>query len=265
MSIHPTAIIEPGAELGEGVQIGPFCVVGPHVKLGDNVVLHSHVVVAGRTSIGPRTEVFPFASLGHKPQDLKFSGEESTLEIGSDNMIRENVTMNPGTAGGGMKTVVGSHCAFLATSHVGHDCVVGDHVVFSNAVLLAGHCHIGDYAILGGAAAVHQFVRIGAHAFVGGMSGVENDVIPCGLVIGNRAHLAGLNLIGMKRRGFTREQISAMRSAYDGIFSGEGTLRERVEAVAAQFAGVPEVMMIVDFIRSNKDRALCVPRLERAA
>ncbi|MDE1174555.1 MAG: acyl-ACP--UDP-N-acetylglucosamine O-acyltransferase [Parvibaculaceae bacterium] len=265
MSIHPSAVIDPQARIGQGAHIGPFCVVGPDVTLGEDVVLHSHVVVTGRTSIGPRTQVYPFASLGHPPQDLKFSGEPSTLEIGSDNIIRENVTMNPGTKGGGMKTVVGSHCAFLATSHVGHDCIVGDHVVFSNAVLLAGHCQVGDYAILGGAAAVHQFARIGAYAFVGGMSGVENDVIPYGLVIGNRAHLAGLNLVGMKRRGFGREQIATMRAAYERLFTGEGTFRERVEAAAHEFAGVDEVMQVIDFIRSDKDRALCMPRQERAA
>lgn len=264
-NIHPTAIVDPKAQLAPGVTVGPYCVVGANVALDDGVVLHSHVVVEGRTSIGARTQIYPFASIGHAPQDLKYKGEPSTLEIGTDNLIREHVTMNPGTEGGGMVTRVGSHCAFLTASHVGHDSIVGDHVVFSNNVMLAGHCKIDDYVIFGGGAALHQFGRVGKHAFVGGMSAVENDVIPYGLVVGNRAHLMGLNLIGLKRRGFTREQIQAMREAYALLFSEEGTLRDRVETAAERYVGKPEVMEIVNFIRSESDRAICMPRSERAA
>lgn len=261
--IHPTAIVDPKAQLASGVKVGPFCVVGSHVIVDEDVVLHSHVVVEGRTSIGARTQIFPFASIGHQPQDLKYRGEPSTLEIGTDNLIREHVTMNPGTEGGGMVTRVGNHCAFLAASHVGHDSIIGNHVVFSNNVMLAGHCKIDDYVIFGGGAALHQFGRVGKHAFIGGMSAVENDVIPYGLVVGNRAHLVGLNLVGLRRRGFSREQMQTMREAYNLLFSGEGILRDRVSVAAEKFAEKSEVMEIVDFIRAEADRAICMPRADR--
>ena len=240
-NVHATAIVESGARLGEGVRIGPFCSVGKDVTLGDQVELVSHAVVAGRTTIGARTRIFPFASIGHPPQDLKYKGEPSTLEVGSDCLIREGVTMNPGTEGGGMATVVGNQCAFLANSHVGHDCKVGSNVIFSNNVMLAGHCAIGDYAILGGGAAVIQFARIGAHAFVGGMSGLENDLIPYGMALGNRAYLSGLNIIGLQRRGFSREQIHSLRRAYRLLFADEGTLMERVDDVEDEFEDHPIV------------------------
>ena len=263
--IHPTAIVDSAARIGANVRIGAFCTIGPHVVLDDDVTLHSHVVVAGHTTVGARTEIFPFASIGHAPQDLKFKGEESTLEIGTDNIIRENVTMNPGTEGGGMVTRVGNHCAFLAGSHVGHDSRVGDYVVFSNNVMLAGHCTVEDYVIFGGGAALQQFGRVGKHAFIGGMSGVENDVIPFGLVIGNRAHMVGLNLVGMKRRGFTRQQISSLREAYDVIFAPEGALRDRVARAADLYGDNPEVMMIVNFIQDEASRGLVVPKQGHAA
>jgi UDP-N-acetylglucosamine acyltransferase len=258
--IHPSAIIESGAKIGNGVRIGPFCMVGADVELGEGSELHSHVVLAGRTSIGPRARIFPFASVGHRPQDLKYAGEPSTLVIGADCTIREGVTMNPGTAGGIMTTAVGDRCLFLANSHVAHDCRVGNDVIFSNGVMLAGHCTIGDFVIVGGGAGVHQFVRIGSHAFIGGMSALENDVIPYGMAIGNRAHLAGLNIIGLRRRGFGREQIHDLRRAYRLLFAQEGTLSERVEDVAMEFAQHPIVHEILDFIRDGKDRALCTPR-----
>ena len=258
--IHPTALVDPKADVAPSAKVGPYCVVGPNVVLGEGVVLHSHVVVEGRTSVGARTEIYPFASIGHQPQDLKYKGEPSTLEIGTDNLIREHVTMNPGTEGGGMVTRVGNHCAFLTASHVGHDSIVGNHVVFSNNVMLAGHCKIDDYVIFGGGAALHQFGRVGKHAFIGGMSAVGNDVIPYGLVIGNRAHLVGLNLVGLRRRGFTRDQMQSMREAYNLLFAEGGTLRDRVEAVAGRFGDKPEVMEIVDFIRTEADRAICMPR-----
>ncbi len=259
-TIHPTAIVAPGAELGSGVRIGPYCIVGAGAKIGDGATLHSHVVIAGRTTIGARNEIYPFASIGQPPQDLKYRGEPSTLEIGSDNLIREYVTMNTGTEGGGMVTRVGSNCTFLAGAHVGHDCQVGDNVILSNATLLAGHCHVGDFVIFGGGSAVHQFVRVGKHAFIGGASAVESDVIPYGLVVGNRAQLVGLNLIGLKRRGYTREQISSMREAYSQIFAQEGALRERVAAVGERFSGSAEVMEMVSFILADSDRPLCLPR-----
>ncbi len=258
--IHPSAVVEDGAVIGAGVEIGPFCHVGPQAVLGDGVKLVSHVVVAGRTTVGPRTRIYPFASIGHPPQDLKFRGEDSTLTIGADCQIREGVTMNPGTAGGGLATTVGDSCAFLANSHVGHDCRVDHHVVFSNNVMLAGHCQVGDYAILGGGAAVIQFARVGAHSFVGGLSGLENDLIPYGMAVGNRAHLSGLNIIGLQRRGFSREEIHALRKAYRLLFALEGTLMERVEDVAAEFDQHPIVQEILAFIREGGKRSVCTPR-----
>lgn len=264
-TIHATAIVEDGALLGEGVTIGPFCLVGAKAQLGEGVTLHSHVVVTGRTLIGARTQVYPFASLGHPPQDLKYRGEDSTLVIGTDCLIREGVTMNPGTAGGGMLTSIGDRCVFLTQSHVAHDCRVGNNVIFSNNVMLAGHCSVGDFAILGGGAAAHQFVRIGAHAFVGGLAGVENDLIPYSMALGNRAHLAGLNIVGLKRRGFDRDQIHALRRAYRMLFAEDGTLKERLEEVATEFAGDALVQEVVAFVRAGGDRAICTPRSAASA
>ncbi|MDJ1156779.1 acyl-ACP--UDP-N-acetylglucosamine O-acyltransferase [Chelatococcus sp. SYSU_G07232] len=258
--IHPTAIVEDGAILGEGVRIGPYCHVGPEVRLGDGCELVSHAVVAGRTTIGPRTRIFPFASIGHQPQDLKYHGEPSTLTVGADCIIREGVTMNPGTEGGGLATVVGDRCAFLANSHVGHDTRVGSNVVLSNNVMLAGHVTVGDYVIIGGGAAVIQFARVGSHAFVGGMSGLENDLIPYGMALGNRAHLSGLNIVGLQRRGFSREDIHNLRRAYRLLFADEGTLMERVEDVASEFEQHPIVHEILDFIRAGGRRSICTPR-----
>lgn len=258
--IHPTAVVEDGAKIGAGVKVGPFCMVGPQVELGDGCELVSHAVVAGRTTVGARTRIFPFASIGHIPQDLKYHGEPSTLTIGSDCVIREGVTMNPGTEGGGMATVVGNNCAFLANSHVGHDTKVGNNCILSNNVMLAGHVTVGDFVIFGGGSAVIQFARVGSHAFVGGLAGLENDLIPYGMAMGNRAHLAGLNIIGLRRRGFTREQIHEIRRAYRLLFAEEGTLAERVEDVGSEFAAHPYVQEIIDFIRAGGDRAICTPR-----
>ena len=259
-AIHPTAVIEDGALLGAGVEIGPFCHVGPQTTLGDGVRLVSHVSLAGDTTVGARTAIFPFASIGHQPQDLKYRGEPVRLMIGEDCLIREGVTMNPGTAGGGSETIVGPRSVFLANAHVGHDCRIGEGVILSNNVMLGGHCQIGDFANIGGGAAAHQFVRIGAHAFVGGLAGVEHDLIPFGLALGNRASLAGLNIVGMKRRGFSRESIHDLRRAYRALFAPEGTLKERVDDVAEAFAGQDAVQQIVAFLRQGGDRAICVPR-----
>jgi UDP-N-acetylglucosamine acyltransferase len=260
--IHPHAVVDPAARIGAGVKVGPFCSVGPDVTLGDGVELISHVAIAGRTQIGAKTRVFPFASLGHEPQDLKFKGEPSVLEIGEGCTIREGVTMNPGTEGGGLLTKVGDYCTFLAYSHVAHDCRVGNHVVFSNNVMLAGHCVVGDYVIIGGGAGVHQYVRIGDHAFIGAMSGIGNDVIPFGMAVGDNraASLSGLNIVGLKRRGFNLEQVHELRRAYRLLFAAEGTLKERVEDVSLEFAEHPLVHEILDFIRDGGDRSICTPR-----
>lgn len=263
--IHPTAVVDPGALLEEGVHIGPFCVVGANVRLGRNVRLHAHVVVEGHTTIGEGTKVSPFAVLGTPPQDVKYRGEESRLEIGSHNVIREHVTMNPGTESGGMLTRVGDRNMFMVGAHVAHDCMVGDQVVFANNATLAGHCTVGDHAILGGLCAVHQHVRIGAHAFIGGMSGVENDVIPFATALGDRAALGGLNIVGLKRRGFSREQVHRMRQAYRKLFTDEGTLAARLDSVEAEFADDPHVQRIISFMRVESGRALCLPRQTASA
>jgi UDP-N-acetylglucosamine acyltransferase len=259
-AIHPTAIIEPGAEIAAGVHIGPFSVIGAQVVLHEGVRIHSHVVIAGRTEIGQGSEVFPFASLGSAPQDRKFRGEESRLTIGARNTIREHVTMNPGTEQGGLVTRIGSNGLFLTGAHVAHDCQIGDNVLLVNNATLGGHCVVGDFASIGGLSAVHQYVRIGAFAFIGGMSGIENDVIPFGMALGNRAHLAGLNIVGLKRRNFDREQIHTLRKAYRMLFATEGTLMERLEDVEKMFPTDPAVLRIVQFIRADSSRSFCVPR-----
>ena len=260
MGIHSTAIIEDGAQLGQDVNIGPYCVIGPEVVLGDGCELKSHVVLAGKTTIGARTRFFPFASIGHQPQDLKYQGEPVTLSIGSDCILREGVTINPGTEGGGGHTIIGDRCAFLANSHVGHDCRVGNNVILSNNVMLAGHVTVGDFVIMGGGAAVIQFSRVGSHAFLGGLSGLEHNLIPYGMALGDRAHLSGLNIVGLQRRGFSREDIHSLRKAYRLLFADEGTLKERVEDVAAEFKDHPVVQEILTFIREGGKRSLCTPQ-----
>lgn len=260
VDVHPTAIVEKGAELGEGVSIGAYCCVGGKVVLGNGVVLHSHVVVTGRTTAGANTRIFPFASIGHAPQDLKYKGEPSRLEIGTNNVIREHVTMNPGTEGGGMVTRVGSNCLFMVGAHVAHDSQIGDHVIMVNNATLGGHVTIGDWAILGGLSAVHQFCRIGRHAMIGGMSAVENDVIPYGSVMGNRARLSGLNIVGLKRRDFSRETVHALRNAYRLLFAQEGTMAERLADVAEAFHDNEPVMEIVNFMRAESQRGICQPK-----
>jgi UDP-N-acetylglucosamine acyltransferase len=263
-NIHPTAVIAEGATIDESAEIGPYCVIGPRATIGPRVKLHSHVAVAGITSIGADTQVFPFASLGHQPQDLKYRGEPSRLEIGERNQIREHVTMNPGTEGGGMVTRIGNDCLFMMSAHVAHDCVIGDNVILVNNATLGGHVVIGDFAIMGGLSAAHQFVRIGRHAMIGGMTGVETDIIPYATVTGNRAHLSGLNLVGLKRRGYDRDAIHGLRNAYRLLFAPEGTMAERLEEVAEQFKGQELVMEIVDFIRADSSRSICQPKPENA-
>lgn len=258
--IHPTAIVDPDAKLGSNVEIGPYCVVGPHVELGDGAVLHSHVVIHEWTRIGVNCEIFPFASLGHRPQDLKYAGEESWLVIGDRVMIRESVTMHRGTQSGRLVTRVGDDCLFMAYSHVAHDCAVGSHVIMANAATLGGHCTIGDHVIVGGLSAVHQFVRVGDHAFVGGMSGVDTDIIPFGMAVGIRQGLAGLNIVGLKRRGFSRTQIKALQEACNRLFAESGTLSQRLEEVERDYAGDERVAEVVGFIRADKSRPLALPR-----
>jgi len=258
--IHPTAVVAPGAVIADNVEIGAYCVIGENVTLAAGVSLKSHVVIDGRTMVGERTRIFPFASIGFETQDLKYKGEPSSLEIGHDNTIREHVTINPGTEGGGMVTRVGNHCLLMVGAHVAHDCQIGDHVILVNNATLGGHVVMEEHSILGGLSAVHQFVRIGRHAMIGGMSGVERDVIPYGLVMGDRARLNGLNIIGMQRRGFTRDDIQTLRSAYNTLFGDDGTLAERVDVVAERFGGSAPVDDLVAFIRADSSRAICQPK-----
>ncbi len=259
MNIHPTALIESGAIIDDAAEVGPYCVIGAKVRLQAGVKLHSHVVVSGRTTIGAGTEIYPFASIGSSPQDLKFSGEDSELIIGQNNRIREHVTINPGTRGGGMVTRVGDGCLIMVGVHIAHDCQIGSSVILVNNATLAGHVEVGDFAIIGGLSAVHQFVRIGQHVMIGGMTGVGNDVIPYGLVTGNRGHLSGLNLIGLKRRGFAREEITALQATFRRLFSGDGTMAARLEKEQADNP-TDLARHVVDFIAADSSRALCQPK-----
>lgn len=260
MSIHQTAVVHKNAKIGKDVSIGAFCVVGEHVSLGDNVTLHSHVVVEGHTSIGKNTVIFPFAVIGHIPQDLKFGGEASRLEIGENNRIREHVTMHPGTQGGGLLTKVGNNCLFMVGAHVAHDCIIGNNVILANNATLAGHVVVGNGVILGGLSAVHQFVRIGDFAFIGGMSGVEKDVIPYGTVKGERASLDGLNLVGLKRRNVERDNIHAVRHAFKELFNAEGgTLADRAAKLKEKYPQT-EAAALIDFILADSSRSFCTPK-----
>jgi UDP-N-acetylglucosamine acyltransferase len=262
--IHPAATVDEGAQLGEDVEVGPYCIVGPQVKLGARTRLQSHVNVEGMTEIGEDCFVHPFASLGGPPQHAAHKGGDTRLVIGDRNLIREYVTMNAGSSVGTGVTQVGSDGMFYTGAHVAHDCVVGDRVLLTNLATLGGHVTIGDYAIVGGLAGVHQFTRIGRYAFVGAMATVVRDVIPYGSVWGNHAHLEGLNLVGLKRRGFSREQINTLRVAYRLLFADEGSFQERVDDVAETYAEAPEVMEVIDFIRADLQakRPLCMPARE---
>jgi UDP-N-acetylglucosamine acyltransferase len=257
--IHPSSIIDKRAEISDGVEIGPFCVVDGPVKLASGVKLVSHVSVAGRAEIGEGTKLYPFAAVGHPPQDFKYKGEDTKLVIGKGCTLREHVTMHPGTATDRGQTVIGDNCYFMATSHVAHDCSVGNNVVFANGVAVGGSSTIEDNVIISGLAAIHQFTRIGKHAFIGGMATVVGDVIPYGSVVGNHARLVGLNVTGLKRRGFSRETIQDMRAAYRLLFAEEGTFQERIDDVARIFAARPEVQDIISFVRFDSKRSLCMP------
>lgn len=262
VQVHPTSIIADGAVLGDGVVIGPFCTVGPNVRLGAGTRLVSHIVVDGHTELGSGNTVYPFAMLGGPPQHTAYKGEPTQLVIGDRNIVREHATMNVGTVTGGGVTSVGSDGLYMIESHVGHDCKVGDNVILTKQATLGGHCQIGDFVIVGGLAAVHQFTRVGRHAMIGGLAAVVKDVIPYGSVWGNHAHLEGLNLVGLKRRGFSRETINTMRAAYRMLFADEGTFQERLDDTIETYAGSEEVREIIDFIRADGSRPLCLPERE---
>ena len=258
VTVHPSAIVEEGARLGEGCVIGPFCHVGPQVELGAGVVLKSHVVVTGATRIGDGTRIFPFAVIGEIPQDLKFRGEKTRLEIGARNRIREHVTMNAGTEGGGGITRVGDDGLFMAGAHVAHDVQIGDRVILVNNAALAGHCVIEDDVIVGGLSGVHQWVRVGRGAIIGAVTMVTNDVIPYGLVQAPRGVLDGLNLVGLKRRGVPREDITALRAAFQMLAQGEGAFQDRARRLGEETQS-PYVREIADFVLAGSDRSFLTP------
>lgn len=283
MKIHPTAIIgdkvkftgpditvgpysclEGEIELHENVVIGPYCYLNGSagkIELQARVKLLSHVNIDGNTTIGHDSVVYAYAALGHAPQDLKYSGEPSIVRIGAHNTIREYVTIQRGTQSGAMATIIGDHCLFMGGVHIAHDCKIGNHVILANYATLGGHVEIDDYAIIGGVSAIHQKVRIGKHAIIGGMSGVEHDVIPYGAVKGERAKLTGLNLIGMQRRGFSNNDISILRKAYDILFNSDYTIAHNLERASESFADQKEVKHIIDFITDKKaERAMCLPQ-----
>ncbi|MEO0680989.1 MAG: acyl-ACP--UDP-N-acetylglucosamine O-acyltransferase [Pseudomonadota bacterium] len=263
--IHPTAVIEDGARIGPGCVIGPYCLVGAGAVLGPGVELRAHVVIEGRTEIGEGTRIWPFACLGAQPQDLKFAGEDSALIIGARNMIREHVTMNPGTEGGGGVTRVGDGCLFMASTHVGHDCIVGSGVILANNVPLGGHVTVQDRAIIGGNAAVHQHVRIGRGAIIGGLTGVERDVIPYASVVGDRARLNGLNLVGLRRAGVARGEIAALREAVGTIFPEEegpkaARLADRARSAAEAHPDQAMVQEVCAFVLAESARHFVTPK-----
>ena len=257
-TIHPSAVIEEGAQIADGCSIGPFCHVGPDVTLAAGVTLKSHVVVQGHTQIGADTEIFPFAVIGEIPQDLKFGGEKTRLEIGARNRIREHVTMNIGTEGGGGVTRIGDDNLFMAGCHVAHDAQVGNRVIVVNNAALAGHCILEDDVIVGGLSGVHQFVRIGRGAIIGAVTMVTNDVIPYGLVQADRGRLDGLNLVGLKRKGVSRADITALRAAFQMLAQGEGTFHERARRLGDE-TDSDYVHHIVDFILGDTDRSFLTP------
>ena len=258
-NIHPSAVIEPGAQVDASAKVGPFCVVGPQVVLGPEVELKSHVVVTGQTEVGQGTVIFSFAVIGEIPQDLKFKGEVSRLIIGKRNRIREHVTMNCGTEGGGGVTRIGDDGLFMAGCHVAHDAIIGDRVIVVNSAAVAGHCHIEDDVIIGGLAGIHQWVRIGKGAIIGAVTMVANDVIPYGLVQAPRGDLDGLNLVGLKRRGVARTDITALRAAFQMLAQGEGTFHDRAQRLGEESTS-EYVNEIVDFIMADSGRHFLTPK-----
>jgi len=260
--IHKTAIVSDKAQISKNVEIGAFCVVGDNVKIDEGSILKSHVVIDGNTTIGKNNIIFPFATVGLVPQDLKFAGEQSQLIIGDNNTIREHVTIHLGTKDGGMITKIGNNCLLMVGVHIAHDCLIGNNVILANNATLAGHVHVGNNVVIGGLSAVHQFVRIGGGAMIGGMSGVENDVIPFGLVMGERAHLAGINLVGMKRQNISRDEIHALRNFYKQVFENDGdnNFLNRVKEISQDFSQNSTIKEVINFINSETSRSFCKPK-----
>ena len=257
--IHKSSVIDKDAKVGKNVKIGPFCYVGPEVELSDNVELISNIHIEGNTKIGNGTKIFPFASIGTQPQDLKFNNEKNSIVIGINNLIREYVTINPGTAGGGSKTTIGNNCLFMISSHIAHDCKIGNDVIIANNVPLGGHVTIEDSVVIGGNSAVQQFTRIGRLAMIGGMTGVLKDVIPFGLSIGNRNYLQGLNLIGLRRKKYENQKIMGLDKAYKEIFSSKN-LHENLSKINGEYKDNELVNEVVAFIEKDKKRPICLPK-----
>ena len=257
--IHKSSVIDSKAKISKNVKIGPFCYVGPNVILEDNVELVSNVHIEGNTKVGKGTRIFPFASIGTQPQDLKFKGEKNSLEIGENNLIREYVTINPGTAGDKSKTTIGNNCLFMISSHIAHDCTIGNNVIIANNVPLGGHVTIEDSVIIGGNSAVQQFTRIGRLAMIGGMTGVLKDVIPFGLSIGNRNYLEGLNLIGLRRKKYENQMIMGLSKAYKEIFASKN-LHENLSKINGEHKGNDLVKEVITFIEKDKKRPICSPK-----
>ena len=256
--IHKTAIVDPKAKISSNITIGAYSVIGPDVEIDENTIIHSHVSISGHTKIGKENKIYPFASIGNDPQDLKYNGEETKLIIGDKNTIREYVTINPGTAGGGGKTLIGDKCLFMISSHVAHDCLVGNNVIIANNVPLGGHAIIEDNVVIGGNSAVQQFTRIGKMAMIGGMTGVLHDVIPYGLSTGNRNSLQGLNLIGLRRSKFENKAILGLSEAYKEIFATKN-LTENINKLNGSFQDNPLVKEVIEFIIKDKKRSICTP------
>ncbi len=263
-SIHPTAVIEPGAEIGEDVSIGAYSVIGPKVKLGRSCQIASHVVIAGHTSIGDETIVFQFASVGAPPQDLKFKGEDSRLEIGARNIVREYVTLQPGTLGGGMLTKIGDGNLFMACSHVGHDSILGNGNVVANSASIAGHVTIGDHVTIGGLVGIHQFVRVGNLALLGAGSMVAKDIPQFCLAQGDRAQLTGINVIGMERRGYAADVISRVRALYRTLFIAPGLFKDKLGKVQGEFGQFDECRSVIDFVKKS-ERGVAGARAKKSA
>ena len=259
--IHKTAIVDPKAKISANVNIGPYSIIGPNVEIGEHTVINSHVSIAGHTKIGKKNKIYPFASIGNNPQDLKYNGEKSYLEIGDNNTIREYVSINPGTDGGGGLTKIGNNCLFMVSSHVAHDCVIGDNVVAVNNVAIGGHVQIDDNAIIGGNSAIHQYIRIGKFAMIGGICAVIRDVIPYGLVHGNRSVLQGINLIGLRRNNISNQDIALLSNAYKEIFKSEN-LSENLKNLSEDFKKNELVIEILKFIQKDKKRPICTPFLK---
>ncbi len=254
--IHQSAVVSPNAKIGNNVAIGPFCFIGDKVEIGDGVIIHSHVVITGKTKIGSNCQIFPFASIGHNTQDLKYKGEESSIEIGHSNSIREYVTIHPGTEGGGMITKIGNNNLLMVGVHIAHDCIIGNNVIFANLVTVAGHVVVGDHVVIGGLSAVHQFARIGDQAMIGGCCGIERDIAPFASVSSERGGINGINILGLKRRGVAKDDILALQQVFKLLFFSDRVLDDAISEANKNYGSNRFVKQLLDFISTKSKRSL---------